>query len=1210
MFPDVSQVICPHCGSTDVKNYGGMCVCFTCRASFPAPKEPKPFHPMRLFISYGHPESEICQRIYAALKERHHHVWFDDTNMAHGEDWREQITEGIVHSDGVISCLSKHSVRDPGVSLDELSIAIGVRGGNIKTILLESEKEVQPPASVCHIQWLDMSQWREMLNQGDEVFELWFKAKMDQLFEVIESEESREFVGQINAIRDKLHVNYDTSKQKDLLRRAFVGRQWLADQVEAWLDDPAGARLCVLYGDPGVGKSAFAARYMHYNPRVAAGLFCEYSRPLYNDPRTVIMTLAYLLACRLPNYRVVLSEILEQEKRLGEMNPSELFDLLLATPLTSLVIDGGQEALCIVIDGLDECAQGERNALAEVLGQYTERLPAWLRILATARDISAVTGPLGEAFRMELRGEQEQNREDVRQYFIEQLQDKHGGDPVWPAALDTLTERSGGIFLYAALVANGIRNGKVSIADSERFPEGLSDAFHQWFGWFFPDDEAYKREFRAPLGAILAAPEALPARELKRIFGWDDNEQNDFLQRIEVLLKRDVNDFGDETVAFSHQYLNEWLDTPKAGRFRSSRRAALEKMTERFYELFREDKDAVTYYEAVHMLRLQEMCGQADRRDELASDPDLFQAVIDAGDYCREWGKLDMALRCYEQARDMVETETVLDAAERQGDLSVSYSRVAGILKAKDQLDEALALYEEALAICERLVQEQDTPEYQRNLSISYHKVADILETQGQWNRALALYAESLEIDERLVREQDTPRNCRDLSISYERVAGNLEARDQLDEALAWYKKGLALRERLVQEQDTPRHRLDLSVSYVRVAGIMQAKGRMDEALALYEKSMAIDERLARGLDTPGSRRDLGKSYYRVTGILEAKGKLNEALVLYQKSIEIFERLVWEQHTSTDRRDLSVGYKNMASILEAQGQFDEALALYKKDMALLGQLLRKKGEVSDYKNMALSCYKMASTVTDRIEKIAYAKRGLAIFKMLLGATCNEDYHSFVVFLQGILDESQPEERAAAHRLRMTALRFAVNKKRVVQAYCLGAGSPMEKQLIQEGAISPLPDGQYELYSQEACLGIGELAREGDYFKIDTVDGKHYPYLNKRDFFLAHHTHMEGDTYLQESVPIGVWVVGDWLCEEMCFLLNSGRLAIDPWSRDYYFNASLFDAPLSAARDAVIGIYDVSRDETGAIMDVEFNFITRQYFEENYEYVHSSPQAGG
>lgn len=338
-----------------------------------------------------------------------------------------------------------------------------------------------------------MSRWRTYYEQGEAVFQPWFDQNMSRLYEIIESEESRDFAGQIQTIREKLYVNYDTSKQNDLLRRLFVGREWLTAQLEQWMDDPDGVRLCVLYGDPGVGKSAFAANFIHYNPRVAAGLFCEYDRPHYNDARTVTMTQAYLLACRLPSYRVVLSDILEHEKRLDQLNAPEPFDLLLSDPLSHLVIDGGHETLCIVIDGLDECAQGERNVLAE---------------------------------------------------------------------------RSGGIFLYAQLVAGGILAGKMSVRDMTGFPDGLSGAFCQWLGWFFPDDGAYK-DFRLPLGMLLAAPE-LPTEELKRLFGWDGNEVEDFLRRVEVLLRRGMNVFRKETVSFSHPYIAQWLDSREAGRFQSS----------------------------------------------------------------------------------------------------------------------------------------------------------------------------------------------------------------------------------------------------------------------------------------------------------------------------------------------------------------------------------------------------------------------------------------------------------------------------------------------------------------------------------------------------------------------------------------------------------------------------------------------------------------
>lgn len=63
------------------------------------------------------------------------------------------------------------------------------------------------------------------------------------------------------------------------------------------------------------------------------------------------------------------------------------------------------------------------------------------------------------------------------------------------------------------------------------------------------------------------------------------------------------------------------------------------------------------------------------------------------------------------------------------------------------------------------------------------------------------------------------------------------------------------------------------------------------------------------------------------------------------------------------------------------------------------------------------------------------------------------------------------------------------KKKFVQAYCLGEDSPMERQLIIEGAIHKLSDNTYEMFSQEAVNGHGEIARKGDFFKVDTKGSK-------------------------------------------------------------------------------------------------------------------------
>lgn len=183
------------------------------------------------------------------------------------------------------------------------------------------------------------------------------------------------------------------------------------------------------------------------------------------------------------------------------------------------------------------------------------------------------------------------------------------------------------------------------------------------------------------------------------------------------------------------------------------------------------------------------------------------------------------------------------------------------------------------------------------------------------------------------------------------------------------------------------------------------------------------------------------------------------------------------------------------------------------------------------------------------------------------------------------------------------MKFAVKSKRkVVTAYPLGAGHPMETLLIEEGAIQLLPDGSYALFSQEAINGQGQIAQAGDYFKVDTIEGRHYPYPNDREFFLNNHIHLSGDEYEQINKPLMIWQFGDAFTEEIDWLVDTGRLTLKPQDPDHYFNAFLWGADLSAASDATLVFYSVDRDAAGTITDISFNFVAKPEFESSYSII--------
>ncbi len=541
--------------------------------------------PLRIFLSYGHDANEeLVRRIKADLEKRRHDVWFDKSEIKFGDEWRRSITDGILQSHRVLSFLSKHSTRNPGVCRDEIAIAIGVKGGNIQTILVESEQEVQPPVNIGHIQWLDMHDWKEQRAAGDAAWKQWYQAKLAEIVRVVESDESRRFAGEIETLNRHLKPIKSEARICQLLSKGFYGRQWLFEVVEKWRttsrDGPSGterpcgsqSRLFWIMGAPGVGKSAFAAQLTHTRgDTVIAAQFCEWDKPDHRNAPRVVRSLAFQLATRLPDYRrllLTLPEIAELDRK----DAAELFDYLLANPLRS-VIHGGRERYLIVIDALDEAgsasAQGEagRNPLVEMLARNAQRLPDWLGLVVTSRPEFDVKTPLQALNPFPLDTQSESNRADIRDYLRRELATPLKNRPDADRLVETILEKSEGVFLYVERFCDDVQHGHLSLDRPEQFPQGLGGIFYQYFQRQFPDLEKFRKDVRPALRAILAAREPLPVEILQRLFNWRDEELCDFTRPLASLFPVTKEASG-EVIKPYHKALADWLaDEAKAGTY-------------------------------------------------------------------------------------------------------------------------------------------------------------------------------------------------------------------------------------------------------------------------------------------------------------------------------------------------------------------------------------------------------------------------------------------------------------------------------------------------------------------------------------------------------------------------------------------------------------------------------------------------------------------
>ena len=177
--------------------------------------------------------------------------------------------------------------------------------------------------------------------------------------------------------------------------------------------------------------------------------------------------------------------------------------------------------------------------------------------------------------------------------------------------------------------------------------------------------------------------------------------------------------------------------------------------------------------------------------------------------------------------------------------------------------------------------------------------------------------------------------------------------------------------------------------------------------------------------------------------------------------------------------------------------------------------------------------------------------------------------------------------------------FAVKTVTRVQAWELGAGSGMEAEMIRRGKIVAHPDGAYEIFTLETKDGKGQMAKAGDYFKVDE---RGFLHPNRQAFFLSNHQRVEDDWYLQAARPLKIWRLGDPECEEIRFLLDKGLLSVHPEDEKRCFSASLWDTTETAAADAVIVFCRVEKDPEGKVSAVDFNFVDAGYFSTHYRVV--------
>jgi WD40 repeat protein len=302
--------------------------------------------------------------------------------------------------------------------------------------------------------------------------------------------------------------------------RGFTRREWVFEAIDGWLGDPGGARVFLLTGRPGTGKTAIAAQLvqmaegevpaeLYPNLGASSIQFFQFCQAFHNDtldPLRFTKHLSLNLASAYPPFaealieagvrypgvhvsqqvetadRAVIIGAIIQDLHIGNLSARVAFDRVVAAPLKQIPQADPPATILILLDALDEALTYPGETLVDLLAHVLDDphdLPDQIRFLLTSRPDGRVPRPLGEPA-LDLIADAPADVDDVQAYAHRRL--RALDEPRRSDLASRIAEVSQGNFLYARYVIDDLPSDLDQVEDPAELPlpKDLPDVYRQF----------------------------------------------------------------------------------------------------------------------------------------------------------------------------------------------------------------------------------------------------------------------------------------------------------------------------------------------------------------------------------------------------------------------------------------------------------------------------------------------------------------------------------------------------------------------------------------------------------------------------------------------------------------------------------------------------------------------------------------------------------
>jgi tetratricopeptide (TPR) repeat protein len=368
--------------------------------------------------------------------------------------------------------------------------------------------------------------------------------------------------------------------------RYFTGREWVFAEIDRWLADSDGPSFFIITGEPGIGKSAIAARLTQVRD-LAAYHFCIACDAETIDPALFAQSLSGQL-CRIDGFargilkdsNIDLKTTQNVQANYGQVIGAKIENLVLNAPsgavafthavlqpLKALCADGYGGQVVLLVDALDEAVQHKGSETIVDLLANGGALPRQVRFVLTSRLEGAALQHFEQRrvphFRLD--AGRPENLRDIGQYVRRQLEESEGlhirlADEHTPheVFVERVATASHGNFLYVVWLLRDVAAGIQCFDTLEALPQGLDGIYREFLRTrTIGEKGSWRRLYRPILGALVAAQAPLTAEQVGRFAELSSQDVDDGLQDLRQFL--DPASADEDRHFVYHQSVNDWL---------------------------------------------------------------------------------------------------------------------------------------------------------------------------------------------------------------------------------------------------------------------------------------------------------------------------------------------------------------------------------------------------------------------------------------------------------------------------------------------------------------------------------------------------------------------------------------------------------------------------------------------------------------------------